>query len=524
MRFGALGFGSAFLCVVVACGETSGKVAPASEDGSIADGGAPLDVVWTPCKLRTSNEEAAECATVSVPLRWNDPAGKRLSIAVTRYHPAGVATRGQFWVLQGGPGASSATFDGIGPYFAKLGVALDFYLVEQRGTGRSARLGCADQESTSSPGGVAITDDEWPGCLESVKSSWQGGLDGFSVTNTAKDLGALIDATRAPGQEVFVYGVSYGTYLLNRYLALFPAQPTGVIFDSICGPDVCRSSQADVRFNDVAKTYFDTCGADAFCAARLGKDAWARFGAVLDGLDQGACPAATSAGLDRAGLKRAFAQLLYDWDRRALIVAMVRRLERCSAKDEPVFAHFGKLLRAPATVDSLAEFSTVLGNHVALSELWDEPSPSAAEFDAQDRTTYVSNVLGPKLARLHDSWPRVPHDEYWNRWATTSAAVLMMNGSLDPATPLAIQGGAKTAFTGEHQTFVTIPGASHGALLNSPVTTAGETPCGASLVASFLESDGSAVDTSCITRLAPPTFDHAKATQDFFGTSDLWGD
>lgn len=182
----------------------------------------------------------------------------------------------------------------------------------------------------------------------------------------------------------------------------------------------------------------------------------------------------------------------------------------------------GTFSNGPASSSSVDSFSSVLANHVALSELWDEPSPPVTQFSKEERTQYISNGLGVLLGTLHDGWPRVPRDSFWGKWATTSSAVLMMNGTLDPATPISIQNGARTAFTGLHQTFVAIPRGSHGVLLNSPIV--GDVPCGTSLVVAFLTNPTAPLDTSCVDRVAPLKFDHAASTTNFFGTADLWGD
>ena len=48
-----------------------------------------------------------------------------------------------------------------------------------------------------------------------------------------RDLAAVLERTRKPGQRSFVYGVSYGTYWAQRYLHVAPTQAAGVILDSI---------------------------------------------------------------------------------------------------------------------------------------------------------------------------------------------------------------------------------------------------------------------------------------------------
>ena len=483
----------------------------------------PLRINWTPCVLETSLHEPAECATVAMPYRWDhreDP--RTVDVAIKRLSAPG-GSRGQLWFLQGGPGASGRVFDGFAELFATFHLGLDFYMIDQRGTGLSSRLGCPAQESAGSPGGYTIADSEWRTCIAAMHSAWEPGLRGFSVTNTARDLGELVAATRAPAPDaqVLIYGVSYGTYLVNRYLELYPDQPTGVILDSICG-DECAFDRSDVRFNAVAHQYFDACGADSACAARLGAQPWSRLGTVLDMLDAGHCPAAAASGLDRTALRHIFSSLLYQWESRSLVPALVHRLERCSPGDVAVISRFGSLYSAPAGPASVEEMSMALANHIGLSELWDEPSPSLAQLQAAEATQFISNGVAVEMAALHDEWPRVPHDEYFGHWARTAAPILMLQGGLDPATPLAHSGGAQMAFVGPHQTFVVIPNAPHGVLVESPVE--GSLPCGMTLLLGFVADPTRPVDTSCGASVTPLQFETSTYTMDYFGTSSLWGD
>ncbi|HEV7556339.1 MAG TPA: alpha/beta fold hydrolase [Kofleriaceae bacterium] len=492
-------------------------VAACSDPAPVA---APLVVTWTPCTLATQAQEHAECATVAVPYDWDDPSGRTIDLFVKRYHTAG--SHGQLWFLQGGPGGSDRALDGIAELFGDRHVGFDYYMLDQRGTGSSTRLGCPAQEASGTPGGFAISDDEWPACLDAMQQTYEPTLAGFTVTNTARDLGELITATRGPDDAAIVYGVSYAPYMVNRYLQMFPDQPTAVVLDSICGPGDCSFTTADAKFDDVGRAFMTTCAADATCAAHLGSDPAARLAAVYDELDAGHCPEAAAAGLTRTSLRHAFAEMLYDWDERILIPPLVYRLDRCGAQDLPVLRYFGSLVSAPLTASGLDDFSTALFYQIALSELWDDPSPDAATFAAAEAHELMSNDVGVDLAKLQDIWPRAPHDAYYGAWAVTDVPMLMLGGSLDPATPLAFEHGAMGAFHGANQTFVTIPNASHGVLAESPTT--GTTPCGAAITMAFVDNPTAPVDTSCVATVLPVTFTSSLAAMDFLNTTDLWGD
>jgi pimeloyl-ACP methyl ester carboxylesterase len=223
-------------------------------------------------------------------------------------------------------------------------------------------------------------------------------------------------------------------------------------------------------------------------------------------LDAGQCPAATAAGLTRATLRHVFAGLAYEWDSRATILTLIHRLDRCGPQDAPVFAQLGASLTAPVSADAVLGASTALFTHIGLSELWDEPSPSLASLRASEADLLVCNGVGAQLGALHDAWPRLPHDAFHGAWAKTATPMLMLAGSLDPATPLADQLAAKTAFSGPHQMFVTVPRAPHGVIGNSPVTDQAAPDCGITLLTEFLADPTAELDTKCLADVAPLAF------------------
>ena len=107
-------------------------------------------------------------------------------------------------------------------------------------------------------------------CADEVQQRWGGALGTFSTTTAARDVGHLIERTRAPGQEVHVYGVSYGTYWAQRYMQLFPEQATTVTLDSVCQAGLCSLLKYGYWQDTVYRRFIGECAEDAFCAGKLG--------------------------------------------------------------------------------------------------------------------------------------------------------------------------------------------------------------------------------------------------------------
>jgi hypothetical protein len=167
--------------------------------------------------------------------------------------------------------------------------------------------------------------------------------------------------------------------------------------------------------------------------------------------------------------------------------------------------------------------SYALFNHVALSELWPESAPPYDDFVAEVVGLRVSIDLSPRVAILQDDWPRYPDDEYVGRWAETGTPLLMMNGDLDPQTPIWVGGRAADHFTGENQHFYTIPLAAHCVVGQSPVETEGGQACGMQIMLSFLADPAAEPDTACLGDLSPVDFAGVPEYVEYlFGASDLW--
>ncbi len=493
-------------------------------------GGPPIGkgVTWSDCPLFVDQPDGpqAECATIDVPLRWSEPDGPTIGIFVQRLRGTAPTIRGQLWLLEGGPGGSGADFDAWMDRFRKLDPTLDLYAVDHRGVGRSARLGCPDQETAKSDWGVQVSPAEAGACRDAVKATWGDDLAEFTTTAAARDLGRLIDVTQEPGRDVFVYGVSYGTYWAHRYLQVHPDQATAVVLDSIAPPGD-DFVQYDSGFDRVAHDLMNLCAADTLCASKLGADPWAALGDLSTALSMGHCPSLTASwGLDASTLRSVLASLLIDPKTRTYVPALVYRYARCEAADvTAIEGMLTVLFGSPTTTyyDTLS--SDALFYNVALSELWPNPNahPTSQEIDESEAGLYVTTGLTPRVAAVEDVWPVYPDDSYVGAWAQTGTPLLMMNGDLDPMTPIQIASQAKNHFNGQNQQFFTIPRAAHAVTLETPVAHDGDTPCGMSILVSFLANPKAPPDTGCIATIPPESFTGDPAINLYLlGTKDLW--
>jgi pimeloyl-ACP methyl ester carboxylesterase len=494
-------------------------------------------IAWTKCSLvPKKNDGDAECAVVDLPRDPTKPERGTLPIALKRIPSAVTPRRGALWLLHGGPGASgTAEMHLLAGLIPNLVPDLDVISLDHRGVGESDRLGCSIEEGAASKEGAVVTEEEWPACIEAIKAKWGSNLDTFTTTNAARDVGALIALEKRAGEKVFVWGGSYGSYLGQRYMQLFPEQPDGVVLEGIAAPPGLSFATYSGEMNDVGKQIFDLCAEDAVCKAHLGDDPWATTRAVVESFDAGHCP---SLGVDANGFRSFLGSLLFYEDVRGAVAPVVHRARRCSAADVDAIVHlagfFGgggtspRSSRSPRSPRSrsksglgLLDDSRALFYQISLTEFWDESGPSPADADAALRTYVTATGLTADVARRAQMWPKTPRDEHWAKIPKFDRPVLMLQGALDPATPAKYTEALRKELAGPHQTFVMFPAGAHdpsnGARLPDGKS------CGLRIYADFLKDPSSTLDTSCVAQASPVTFAstdwEAKA---LFGTKDSW--
>lgn len=269
-----------------------------------SDGPSPPPITWADCTADTEpkftgrrpNDRTVtwECATLSVPMDYDEPDGERLHLAVVRGIVQGERERiGSLVVNPGGPGASGNDLALNMAYALPLDVVRGFDIVgfDPRGVNFSDGVECVSDRQTDALFDVepyarddaefgdlvALAEDVAAGC----EDRYGEGLGAFNTTDTARDLDRLRTSL---GDERLTYlGYSYGTTLGSTYAELFPDRVRALVLDGAVDPslDEMESAQAQARgFSDAFTAFSQACADNAPCAAGL--DPAATMTAVLD--------------------------------------------------------------------------------------------------------------------------------------------------------------------------------------------------------------------------------------------------
>lgn len=224
---------------MTSCSRSSGNAdttTPPSTSSGPYDAEQTLD--WHDCDLGSRTE----CATLTVPLDWDDPEGPTIGLALGRIQAGGQAV-GSLLLNPGGPGGSGLELLSYDPVTASVAMRYDLVSWDPRGVGQSAGLKCGSDIPRFLSQDPEPDDDKETAALETAAeavssecSTTDGALLAHMRTeDTARDLEAI---RAALGDEKLNYlGYSYGTHIGQVYAALFPDRVGKMVLDGIVDPD-----------------------------------------------------------------------------------------------------------------------------------------------------------------------------------------------------------------------------------------------------------------------------------------------
>jgi pimeloyl-ACP methyl ester carboxylesterase len=419
------------------------------------------------------------CERVRVPFDWSAPEGERIEIFVDRVVPRPQATA-QLFLVQGGPGLSVQGMLPLAKELARAMPQVEIILFERRGVGLSHKLECPS---------VQTGDSFLEACAKGLRSTWGPRLAHFGTEAAARDLVYAAEHLRAPGQQSFMYGVSYGTALVQRAAWLRPELFAGAVLDSTVTSEVLLS-RFDAYGDAAGARLAQSCSESRDCVASVGQDPVGRLQRAKTLLQAGHCP---EANLD-ADFRVEIAQMLRSYDRAPLALVALSHYERCTPASLSALGSLRDALAAPEQGDALSSLATYLT--VGFSELWETPAPNRAEIDERFRASvFPTNIRG--IAALQGLWPTYAAEPLRSNMPG-NLPVLMLSGGLDPQTPEAAAARFAERF-GARQTWALVPAATHGVAQQSPYAGAdGHTrQCGQELIAAFVGAPEAQLDLRC---------------------------
>ena len=401
------------------------------------------DVTWEECR------RSFQCATIEVPLDYDEPGARSISLSLIRRPADGPQQRvGSLVVNPGGPGASGVDFAAnAGSYFgAELLRAFDVVGFDPRGVGRSTPVQCLDDDALDAfvaadpdpdnPAEVAEADrlvrEFGEGC---VAESGQLASH-MSTVEAARDIDILRAVLGDPRLSYF--GASYGTLLGATYADLFPDKVGRMVLDGAIDPSLSsvETSLVQARGFEVAlRAYVQACVDRGGCFLGDTVDAGTkRIRQFLDEVENEPLPAGNGRQLEVGNAVLGIWAPLYDKDYWPTLDATL----------EAAFAGRGEFLMSLSDAytsrgpDGYADNS--LEALYAVNCL-DHSEPISSEEVAAlvPRFERASPTFGAIFAyglSSCEQWPVKGDREPGPLTAEGAAPILVIGTSRDPATPL----------------------------------------------------------------------------------------
>ena len=276
------------------------------------------NLVWTDCPDGATGT-AFQCATVTVPLDYDHPQGKTITVALKKLPSTSSSPRGSVFLNPGGPGGSGISLinaqAGLYTSGGLSGVLENYDVIgfDPRGIGQSTPITCwsPDDVQAIMAGRAEAPSQLTPGSATDIvaKGSRDAAtcqkytevpeiLDHMDTRSVARDM----DVMRAlvGDQDLNFLGYSYGTYLGAVYTELFPDNVGRVVLDSAMDPALSRQEafEGDAAAEEqTLRTYIESQqGQAGFPLNGSTDEAVTRLATFLDGLD--ANPLTVSDGAD----------------------------------------------------------------------------------------------------------------------------------------------------------------------------------------------------------------------------------
>lgn len=337
-----------------------------------------------------------------------------------------------FTLISGGPGQSAIeSFPSVSFAFRHIMRNHDVILIDQRGTGGSAKLEC---ESASESLGLEMELDLEQVSLDALecRESLEHDPSWFTTSMAVHDLEFVRQQLGV--SQWNMYGISYGTRVAMHYLRRYPESIRTLTLDAVVppsvslGPDISRLSQRALDL--IFKRCIDSQGCfDAF------GDLTEPTMALLDSLEENpksitfediATGSLSTMELTRQHLAVTIRLMSYSAQTAAILPSMLH--------DAIVNENFAPLARQAKLQTRSLGNSLANGMHQAIICTEDAPFVNFTE-NADEPATYLGEGTIDSLMASCKNWPAGHIDADFKEPLVSDAPVLILSGEADPVTP-----------------------------------------------------------------------------------------
>lgn len=451
------------------------------------------DVPFRECEISyLGRDRKVQCTYVSVAENPNNPTGKKLSLFVARI-PAKRQSKAQndpMLFLAGGPGqAASEAFLFSDHIYSDLARTRDFYLIDQRGTGKSNPLNCPDTQARFSEIYVNQNEDYVIDYTTTCLAELDGSPQFYTTENTVVDFEAVRKALKI--NQWNLLGVSYGTRVATHYIRRHPDAIRTAVLDSVVPPQQVLGSQLTQHSQLALDKLIQRCAEAKPCNESLpdlekeintllirlkANPVNVRFENFTSGKMQ-------SMELTREHINSIIRMYLYNPHAAAILPPVLH--------EASINEHYAPLARM--SYELVEKFNETLNVGLHNSIICNEEYPFTPIKSAiSKQTSYLEDSLDSALQAMCSVWPKsyVPMDMKQPLESTVPA--LLFSGEYDPITPPQFAEQTRQQFS--NAIHYTLKGQGHN------VTPVG---CAPHLINLFVQSAAvEDINSTCLTRIS----------------------
>lgn len=431
----------------------------------------------------------ARCGTMRRPENPDDPDSPPVELRVAVVPALNLSPETDAVVpIAGGPGQGTVEFYlAVRHAFEALRRDRDILLVDQRGTGESARLDCPiDDDAILFE--TEFTVDDTVRYMEECLTGLPHDPRFFTTSVAVSDLEAVREALGYTALNL--YGVSYGSRVAQHFARRFPGSTRTVVIDGVVPPQVALGPEIATESQKAVDNIFARCAADERCNARF-PDIARTFDRVVaelrDAPVEVVVPHPNTGRLETLSFGTgqfagAVRLLVYSPNTIALLPLFIH--EAGLGNYRPLASQF--MLTALSLTDTLA-----IGMHNAVMCTEDVPFLDRVAIDEDAiAASYMGSFQLETLEAMCSVWPSGPIDDEFKAPVDSDIPFLLLSGDADPITPpryaemAAVELGSALHLVGRHQ--------GHGQIMIG---------CMGRIVADFVASaDPQGLDTACMER------------------------
>ena len=443
--------------------------------------------------IRPTNPVNAECTTLKVPENWAEPKGRQIELALAFVPSRSPKPQADPVVmLAGGPGQSAReSWRGVAGAFRNILADRNVILLDQRGTGASARFDCpvdpSDDSMTAAPSADVISSMARD-CA--TKAAEHSDPRYYTTEDAARDMEFVREKIGAP--QLNLVGVSYGTRMAQIYYKRYPDKVRTLVLDSMVPNELILGTEHAINLEETLKAQLARCTADKECGERFG-DSYATLKSLSAELAITARPVQTrdprtgesrSSTLNRGAL--GLVARMYAYAPETIALLPVTLAEARAGRFEPLIAQAQMM-------------SEDLGSQISMGMHW-------SILCTEDSAGYVPRPQDADLLLGQDfiettqtwcaNWPKVELAKDFHEAASGPVPALLISGEFDPVTPPRY--GDQIAKGLPNSRHLIAPGQGHGVLGRG---------CMPRLMTEFIASaDASQLKVECLQQLGPAPF------------------